>query len=708
MFASVLCWLVGAPGVTLSIPAASLRDTFAEISKQLPSPIYVEGNLADEVICVHVKDMPAFKLQEALSKVSTGEWADRGGKRILTLPAWKENQQFKDVLEDRKLAIAEGKAKLGEPERTTRAQLSALIAQSESAVSDMRTAATSNWDEYEKARQRLFNLLNGAPASQLLARIIQRVNSDDLATLEPGIRTCYSTSPNRVQKAFPFKIAELLATFRKEQTFLKQQIRQPTKFNPELADDWRYLVFEASPDCSELLLIVQNDRTTNLPTFLLHVADSEGIVHATTSQKLTRSNPKTTAEVSLPVVDIPFSDHQRRLGYALTSMLSPQRYDPKIQRPIREVIASSLSWLSQPEKNEPLVDLVGPSLISVAKQSGKDLVALLPDRALNWRPTDENVQSSELTTRIVGRNAPNSFTKPWDAVIENSTDLLTIRPRLPWEWRDERIDRRALGRLFRGTLSQGVLTALESAIYLGNSGSSTAYEFWSYDRNGAGFAEPMQGSYASRDLSVWYHRDTLKLLGSMPEHQLRSFLNGGEVGLPQLGRQNVERCLFGRDHIDNLFADKSVSWIDRKLEDRRLSDEVWEKLPNGVPGSFKLVCRRADEDFILVEEADVKLVTNYEPEEFGQLLANTDRGHPDLTLQLGKATSYEITFSIGPGLYGTSELGEVTPGSRKSFKEVDELPERVRQQIARGLQDEKRRLAARKEPINNGVPPPAR
>lgn len=667
MLYALVASLIAPSGITLSLPAASLKDALAEISKQTPAPIYVEGKLASEVVCLYLRDMPLKDLEKHIAKVSTGEWVERDGKKILTLPTWKDKQQAQDSFEERKQAIAQALAGRESPKELSRTELSRLVTQVEEATADMISSGNANYAEYEKARDRQYNLLLGAPTSRLLARMVQRFTATQLANLDPSVRICFSNTPNPVQRQFPFKTSDLLALFNREQSMLKQLLPagQPM-FSTQIEDRRRY-TYAASPDCSELLMIVEPNRSSGLPTFKLYIGDSDLKVHSLVFTSLTRTNPKLTPETSLPEVEIPLTEQQQALCYALNFMRTPFLVDGIKNQPIRETIAPSLDWLSQPLKNEPLADLIGPTLISTATQAKKNLVALLPDSALSWTPRGDKVRSADLGVQIANRSG--GYNSPtWDGLVENADKLITITPRMPWRWRDQRINRRALDRIFRTTFMQGTLSVLESALYINNCGTSTAFETGSYDVKASGFAEPMQGSFASSEKATWYHRDLLRLLGSMPEHVLRSFLNGGEATLSQLGKDKVERFLFGRDQIFNMFLDQTSHWWDRRFEDRRLSDEVWEKLPNGIPSSFKIVCQPSEETCIFIESGVTKGITINTPEEFGRDLDEMNLYYQEPTFKTGKAIKYNFQTVITPALTGRSELADVVLGKRTPSK----------------------------------------
>lgn len=704
MISCIFASLLGHAGITLSLPATSLKDALAEVSKQIPAPIYVEGKLADEMVCLHVQEMPIGELERALAKVSTGEWVERDGKKILTLSPARDKQQFRESFEERKQAIAEALAKRETPAEATRLSLSRLVAQVEEATTDMINSGPVNYTEFERARDRQFNLLKEAPADRLLSRIVKGFTADHLANLDESIRYCYSTSPNAVQRAFPFNMSGLLASFKREQTALKQLLPTGLTYS-NLIDDRRRYSYEASPDCSELVLIVEANRTTGLPTFKLWVGDSEMRIRALAFTSLTRTNPKPAEITSLPEAEIPLSDHQQSLAYALHFMRASFRIDGQTKESIQEKMAPSLKWLSLPTEHEPLADFVGPTLVSTAKQSGKNLVALVPDSALQWVPHGKAISSSELNSQIV-RRAETGFAKPWDALIENTDRLITITPRMPWRWRDHRINRRALERLFTSTLRQGTVTVLESAIYVANCGTSQPYETWSHDRHASGFGERVQGSFSSNEVATWYCRDLLRLLGRLPEQQLRAFLNGGEVSMPQLGRQQVERALFGRDQIFDPFLDPSLHWRDRRFEDRKLTDEVWEKLPNGIPSTFRFTCQRLDETFLLVQSGPVESMTATTPEELGRDSIHMDDYYPDAKFQTGKATKYEFRYLINPTLGGKLELREIAPGKRTSYNSLAELPDDIRQRIANGVEAARRRAQADGPTRGAGPPPP--
>jgi hypothetical protein len=176
----VIAFLAGSANVTLSLPAATLKDALAEVSKQLPAPIYVEGKLATEVLCLHVQDMPLAELETTLAKVSTGEWVVRDGKKILTLPPALDKRQYQHSFEERKQAIAQALAKLESPKEITRTELSRLVAQVDEATADMINSGEANYAQYEKARDRQYNLLKGSPAERMLARIVQRFTATQL------------------------------------------------------------------------------------------------------------------------------------------------------------------------------------------------------------------------------------------------------------------------------------------------------------------------------------------------------------------------------------------------------------------------------------------------------------------------------------------------------------------------------------------------
>ncbi len=688
--------------VTAEIAPTTVKKAFVVIASQLEKPLLVEGKIADEIVAIHVHDLSKDDLKKHLATATGGVWVDHEGKEVLTLPDWLDKRQQEEADRLRTEALLKAQADRKPLPPMSRAVMESWMGQLEVTVREMQENYMRNYEAFDRARQRHFDLVREGPLSRLLERILAKMDLREFANMEMGEQICLSDTPNHTERRIPFDIKPLLAQFADEQKLLKTvapfELDQPAG----ISGDSRMWVLGADPEVSRVLLVATRHASSSGPAFNLRVLDREGWITGSIGIRLQPASPPPSASAKAEEGKIKLSEQTmtwRNINWWLRTVFEK---DEKTGRPFRELLEPHLPILLHPDQTDPLLLAAGDTMADYAKHLGKNLVVLLPDRAL--KPTYSNETEIEVSA------LESTIDNVWKSERVDEGDTIVIRPKVYGDQRAERMNREALGRFFRQVHQAGTVTVADAAAYLWASPSRLNFEIFSYDEAAYGFGESIQGDYETKALTCWYHRASLKFLGSLSENQRRGLLSGGELTVAQLGsqaRQEFARMVYSADSIESFFK----PWVPNQTVRSILGHAtslVWERLPNGIPASTRIICEKAVEPVIITDESEHSLLTSYSPEWLGQDIVereeSPDRSN-DRIVRLGQANVYRFRFVFSDSAEGKTTLGEIIPGKRQEIKSMDDLPADIRARVEKAMAAE-RKARLDKNQGTQGTPPP--
>ncbi len=700
----VLAGVLPSASVSIEIPPSNLRSALQEIAAKGGPKWAVDESLASEIVYLNIKKMPTSELQENLASAVGGTWVNRSGTDTLILPAWLARRHAEEALSEHSKQIQEALGRVPAMKPLSRSFFESWTAQLDATVEEMNAHYMRNYDAFHKARMHQIALLDQGPVGRLVQKMMAQFDPKELARIEIGGQVCYSDKPNAVERKLPFDVRPLLSGFEQEQRLLLEVL--PSAYTPNLKnyEDRRFWTFGANPKVDRVLLVVKVSRDSRLPSFFLRLLDENGDVKASTRANLPEVPSSTNSSSLEYTTKIIIGDGIKRWWHMRSLLGSISLFDTQTTTPRLEALKPYLPELLNPQRIDPSSIALAPILTAYSSVTTKNLVVLVPDRAIMWNSVGKNETTVlEWETYLTNRCR----------LLKNESERTIVwRPSRYSEQRSERMNRKSLGELIRSVHANGAITVDDAAKYLASAGSSLAFEVTSYDYLASGFGENIQGDYESKALTSWYCRGVLRFLGALSSTQRKSLLEGGELSLSQLGpraRADLNRLVFDEDTIESLFK----PWIIDQTVDEVLGKAnqiAWERLPNGIRDG-KLQCIRSIEPLILTAEGPEPFLTSFTTEWFGRQMVEWQSERPgtrDLTHHLARANVYHLKFIFGDQVEGNIKLGEIIPESRAVIRDVDDLPQDVRQKVRAAMAKEQERLRGIQDKSSAGQRTPPR
>lgn len=710
MLLALSCLALLPPKITLTLPATPVVNAVKEIGRLSDTQLYTDDSVLSDVVCIGVQDVPLDDLKAKLAAAIGASWVERDGKQILTRPDWMRKQQEDEALDARAKDIERSIALRPELPRFDESYIAGFVGQVNAALAHMNETIIN--DEHDKARRAQWAALEKTPASRFLERLARNMPARLLATLPPDYQVCYSNQPNASERRLPFDLKPILAQFQDEQRLFLRSLQSKDTAKWNVGDDRRMWVYDADPDCRRILLIVSMNRNTRMPSYKLLILDADGWASATPTMALTA--PPLAAD-DLPKEDpserrIAFSPPAQEWPWVFSWLSGPAEVDEN-GRLFSDLLKPWIPRLLNPEREEPLNLTASEAALGYGKSKGMPIVALIPDRAISWPSRMPPNWSMEDALGMT----PSSFVQraysQWQAKVVTQDGWLLLRPIYFADARKERFDRAALGKYFRQVRAENRVSVDSAATYAGSVKSELLMESPDPGSRVYGVAERFQGDYEPKQLTIWYNRALLRFLGKLSPVQRRTLLEGETLTVSQLGasgRAAFDELLYSRDMLERLFKKVDVYTDDVKKIRGHASDEVWEKLPNGIPGTAVIRCSRTEEPVIFTEEGDIRLLSSWTPESLGIILAGRDgdlgQNLPKMTL--GGGVAYDFRFEITPDVVGTANVRELALTKRTAYSRIEDFPIAIRSQIAQGFRKEKERLAKRRSEGQGTAPPP--
>jgi hypothetical protein len=530
--------------VTFSAPAARASVLLKRLGEQTGIPLETSPQTKDEVLLLRVKDVPLKEILDRIAQVADADWKPEGGGFRLTRPSEKANAAARAELDERMASIERGlrgalerQAKLpawtdAEAERLAenhRAQREA-IGRGEGAVRLPATSAAS---------------AESAPGTRVLVSLVGAIGAKALATIGPNERRVYALNPTRMQRALPANSARLL------QTFVQQQKQYADAYGKRQNDNDGSVMIISSMGGPEmgsgdpslgigqaLLIFTRNGERLRVS---MTVADTRGESIANSSWTVPISGGVPTKVGDEPVIELspvgaefaklvgstvnggPIGTRQMVVRMITTEGGPTVSFDSTNSEPPVPISEELRTRLLRPEEYDPQTLIVGEALSKAAEQTGKNLIASLPDSAiipLARRFATEKVTAPTLLGSM-GFAAGLRVT-PSDAWIQ-------VAPRYPVTARYERIDRPALGRLARILQDRGFARLNDlAALAVAQAKPVSPADF---DGNALRL---INAGAAQSAVATLGDVNTLRLYASLTPAQQSILANGGSIPFAQL------------------------------------------------------------------------------------------------------------------------------------------------------------------------------
>ncbi|MBX7134289.1 MAG: hypothetical protein K1X67_16570 [Fimbriimonadaceae bacterium] len=462
--------------VSLTLPATDIKEALRLLSAQSGVELEASGRVAGEPLLLSVRDVTVQDLMPRIANALRAEWEKTAkGFRLTRSPAL-DRQQENAELAARTVAIKRSLARyldqhqqMGAWDQETLAKLiDAEKKQRERTMKDIeRNLSGDNAMMISMAS-------NGSqtPAGTALYEILSTLSARDLATIQPGSRVVYASSPTQMQRSAPFDYRKAIDRFVASHNMLANAVANEPAL-PAKVTFQGGLDLQAKPigAISKLLLIVNRQAADSPLTLHLKLADPSGKIVGTAQAFVDIEPVVSETQIKAPEKTITLSESSDELikllredGESSRSSVNVMEIngdrvvmssgEPESGKPITPGL---LTKLSKPEQFDPLSLFVSESLIQAAEAKGAQLVASPPDAAFGAFARALSKESSASTVfSTIGQAG---------MIAEEKDGWLVLSPTQPFTARRGRIDRRALGSLLRSIVGSGYARLNEMGAY---------------------------------------------------------------------------------------------------------------------------------------------------------------------------------------------------------------------------------------------------
>ncbi len=638
--------------VTLHMMAKPLGDVISEVARQTKLPLGAARSAASLPVFISVKEMPVGVFLKRLTEATGTEWLEEGNRRVLSntgpLKAARhlEAKQLADQLEKRvqshltNFAKSQDWSPAGIEER----------ARSIITLRDMH--------HRREASEFAFQPESASPYHMVVNEFLSKVPMTTVASIPPNSSVVYSTRPNRLQVALPYRPEAPALTRRYEAELHAKLMKAGVRF----AGRSGYDVAAPPPRAAIDKLIVRVERYERASfSFNAYIVGPAGEIVGSSSFSTTvypESSSITLGRYPSGTVRLGPTSAEFAKSFVAYAKLLPTRYRPESQGRILGggIFESCTSdhlkaLMRQPTKHDPLSFVVADVLEGLAQQTKSPLIAMVPDSLLGRLA--QSGGKGEISLEALWM----SYTT---VRFQKDEQGWLIRPRSFALAADEFADRPGLAELIQAPSFGGL------ARY-----ATTMSSHWASGSVDYVWLDLLQ-SQAQRTL--FHSRDHLRLLAALPSHAWPSS-PGKETRLPlDALPAEIEPTLLR-------VITRSAAGIGYELAQDKVTEiglrEVTEVLGNGLDRVFiELNFRRP---------SLIALVSRGQPErvcsafEFGMTkpAASTE-------VMLVDADDLLMTFSAGRDPHGTAVFSLRRLSEPRTVYTVPRLPEPLKKEIERG------------------------
>jgi hypothetical protein len=364
------CLASAETGLTFDTPAERVSVLLQELGPKLGLNLKATKSVQDDVIVLRLRNVPATEVLARIAFVLHASWRSSDHVRYLTRTDKQDSEQVKSETEADVAAIRDSQQK----QAAALASLPPFDQSAAQKLADELAAFLRTLKPVGGPSLRTgFELDQRGPLGRGLAQIKLMIPAEELAEIPLGIRVMYSTQPTKLQRQLPDEAVKVAQQVLEEQAIWAQTMAKRNIQAPR--NTWTNALFQNQKPLAEVptraLLCVSRFSKKSALSYQLFLATDLGHVVAQISDGLNivwapkpESVPAATdAPLELPAsVQAVVSGMVR--GYGANSHINPELK----------------ARLLDPEKNDPMSLVVGPSLVAVAEAKNENLVALIDDQ----------------------------------------------------------------------------------------------------------------------------------------------------------------------------------------------------------------------------------------------------------------------------------------------------------------------------------------
>lgn len=611
-----------------------------ELGRQLGMKLVAGSSTKDDVLAVVSPPRPTSVILDGIARAANATWEQRSTEWVLTRTKQQSKEDEEVDREHDQQMIRSGLARIRIDHPFEPQQADALA----DFVSDLVGG------EMTPERQEAFALANErAPGARLVKRLCQQMDLAQLARVPAGQRRVYSTQPNKHQFKLDIKnLSSLLATYREEQQHYNDAILKKGLPSITIATGTGFHDMDA-PQTEWSIVNVTIDRS--LPqeiSIFVQLLDAQRSLLRTIPM-MVRTPSANTPPPHVPETNIELDPLSIRAAGAFANWLGHTK--------------QQLEFFSDPEIRDPLEYIHRPALQAWSTAVGKPVFALLTDSSRFGRV------GSPLKLQAYVGEVSRQF------AVDDDGARIVLRPRLPFQTSQQRVDRSILERYADDCRKHGYATIRGLIEFTGTSRDPFAAPVEDFRALVDGVSDTRVGGGLFA-----------KLIQLASPSMRDALMNGTTIELKTLTlaqRKWLEECLFRRD----------VSMLGPEVltDGHEVPNDFTEAYPNGLPNGIQLVTRSLDEAFV-----NVKFNPETNPYTFwfsASELSTFIEEPKDHVYQYGPGRTLTVVLKLPPGLQFVGTFTEFRVPTEAPWVPFEKLPQ--------GLQDDV--LAKLKE---RSKPPP--
>lgn len=734
--------------VTVEIPAARASVALAALSKATGVTFEPAANLKDDVFVISAHNATVAEVMKRIAQAEAGVWLQQSGAYVLSRDHSTTVTQERDEIAARASAIREAIDKLN-------AKVSGLPKFDQAEAQKLAEETHRVLDQATQSPAPRGNLsVNGAdqktPTARAIAHILASIDPAKLAQIGLNQRVVFSTNPTPMQRGLNNRGYEAFLQFVAEQLLYTRaytagqtpddQTRRMVMINglgtPTMGAGDPRLGLGVG-------LVIVNRRFDSRLDIQILAADTKLETLSTGSFNLQLTQPATTQNAGAGEEPLKISDEAKEMAKALgggaggaaparravfavsgsggdftfQSAGSPSA-TPKISPELRAKVLD-------PVKYDPLSFVPGEAMLALSRQSGKNLVALLPDYSFN--SLSRQFVANVTVSQLLGSLGPaHSLTSRQDG------DWIVVSPGLPASGRAGMVNRTALRSLLQAMAKAG-------SLHLDDVAGFALAEPKTPGMNDIDMLYPQLISNAITDhdlMPLAMGSDSLyKLYATLAPQQRNALAASRQLPFMNLGPQQLELI---SDILYNSFQGPEV-----RLDDQQASGQVTSGItltiggqrtgqmpmmfggavsaktertivmPNGVVGNGFIAGSASSQQ--VVQGIDSRTGATAILDVGSLAFSRSSAGQADLApfgtslydrFRSAHQTNLMLRFVFNPRVSATRSLSDSSPDADAQAVPYDSLPAAFRQQVDQMAQQMQRGF--QQIPGQRGTPPPRR
>lgn len=636
--------------VSIETNGDSVAALANQLSEKTGAKIKAGPSVRKQIVVVQVREKPLKQFLDKVGQALGATWTEQAGEITIHRTDAQEKGQIATELKAKIDALKEWRD-APQPRPMSEEEARSLVIRAEATTRDYYLQRNQ-----EKHYKEMAALIRQSPGNRAAQMVRAGLDIDAIATVGNGRRLTFSSQPNRLQ--LPLKAAEKAIDQYFREIDMMRAASEASLARVPLSETT--LDVRKWPDCVRSRpdrVLVAAYRLPKTPQILIRTYFVKGkLIVGWISDSI---DPITVPKEPLPKVDFKVDDEVARRSVAMARLAWTS-----LDRPLYEKHVEPASWV------------LGPLLRAYADARQKDLVACVPDAAID----------SSLTQNVDKQAMPalERLTRPYMAWREDG-DTICFEPDRPHEQRSLAMDREAFWRLSDSFLKAGKPSLTEAAEYLAQ-----------------GPVEPTCSNLQTRmtlmttgvawDFSFWGTAPVLRFWGSLPPK-----LRDGTILMSQVNgtaRKALNEWVFGTNlGLQALEIDENDPEDGSSIA--RL--EASERLPNGFPDDMLLTSKIDSIDVVWQQSGEAQWPSRLE--DVYNLLDPTyqERG----PVALGKQRVLKMEFSDRRSM--RLQIDEPTGIEGLKWGKVGDLPA----DILTKLKAYAAKAKASETPKIKSTPPPA-